>query len=160
MHRYVYPFAAVVGQENVKKALLLGLVEPRIGGVLLCGQKGTAKSTIVRGMAELSDQKVVDLPLSVTEDMLVGSIDFEKAVKNGIREFSGGLLSRADGNILYVDEVNLLSDGIVNTLICAAAQAPEPVFACRYDESRGRKASSAVFGPLRALRSGRRRDRR
>ena len=121
MHRYVYPFAAVVGQENVKKALLLGLVEPRIGGVLLCGQKGTAKSTIVRGMAELSDQKVVDLPLSVTEDMLVGSIDFEKAVKNGVREFSGGLLSRADGNILYVDEVNLLSDGIVNTLICAAA---------------------------------------
>ncbi len=121
MHRHTYPFAAVVGQENVKKALLLNLVEPRIGGVLLCGQKGTAKSTIVRGMAELSDQKVVDLPLSITEDMLVGSIDFEKAVKDGVREFSGGLLARADGNVLYVDEVNLLSDGIINTLICAAA---------------------------------------
>ena len=81
MAEFGYPFVAIVGQENVKKALLYNLVEPGIGGVLLCGEKGTAKSTIVRGMAELSDQKVVDLPLSITEDMLVGSIDFEKAVK-------------------------------------------------------------------------------
>lgn len=116
-----YPFAAVVGQERVKKALLYNLIEPRIGGVLLCGQKGTAKSTIVRGMAALTRQQVIDLPLSVTEDMLVGSIDFERAVKAGVREFSGGLLQRAHENILYVDEVNLLSDSIVSTLICAAA---------------------------------------
>ena len=116
-----YPFAAVAGQERVKRALLYNLIEPRIGGVLLCGEKGTAKSTVVRGLAELTEQKVIDLPLSVTEDMLVGSIDFERAVKDGVRAFAGGLLSRADGNILYVDEVNLLPDGVVNTLICAAA---------------------------------------
>lgn len=116
-----YPFAAIVGQENVKNALLYNLIEPRIGGVLLCGEKGTAKSTIVRGMAALTNQSVVDLPLSITEDMLVGAIDFERAVKEGVREFSGGLLERAHENILYVDEVNLLPDGIVSTLICAAA---------------------------------------
>ena len=116
-----YPFAAIVGQEQVKRALLYNLIEPRIGGVLLCGEKGTAKSTIVRGMAALTDQKVVDLPLSVTEDMLVGAIDFERAVKEGVREFSGGLLERAHENILYVDEVNLLPDGMISTLICAAA---------------------------------------
>ena len=121
MARYCYPFTAIVGQERVKNALLYNLIEPRIGGVLLCGEKGTAKSTIVRGMAALTDQKVVDLPLSVTEDMLVGSIDFERAVKEGGRCFSGGLLARAHGNILYVDEVNLLPDTIVSTLICAAA---------------------------------------
>jgi len=116
-----YPFAAIVGQERVKMALLYNLIEPRIGGVLLCGEKGTAKSTIVRGMAALTDQSVVDLPLSITEDMLVGAIDFERAVKEGKREFFGGLLQRAHENILYVDEVNLLPDGIVSTLICAAA---------------------------------------
>lgn len=121
MADFRYPFAAVVGQEPVKKALLYNLIEPRIGGVLLCGEKGTAKSTIVRGMAALTDQKVVDLPLSITEDMLVGAIDFERAVKEGVRAFSGGVLERADGNILYVDEVNLLPDSIVSTLICAAA---------------------------------------
>lgn len=116
-----YPFAAIVGQEQVKRALLYNLIEPRIGGVLLCGEKGTAKSTIVRGLAALTAQKVVDLPLSITEDMLVGAIDFERAVKEGVRAFSGGVLQRAHNNILYVDEVNLLPDGIVSTLICAAA---------------------------------------
>ena len=121
MAEFRYPFAAIVGQEQVKRALLYNLIEPRVGGVLLCGEKGTAKSTIVRGMAELTDQKVIDLPLSVTEDMLVGSIDFERAVREGVRHFCGGLLERADGNILYVDEVNLLPDSIVSALICAAA---------------------------------------
>lgn len=116
-----YPFAAVAGQQQVKNALIYNLIDPRIGGVLLCGEKGTAKSTIVRGLAALTDQKVVDCPLSITEDMLVGAIDFERAVKEGVRTFSGGLLQRAHENILYVDEVNLLPDGIVSTLICAAA---------------------------------------
>lgn len=116
-----YPFAAIVGQEQVKNALIYNLIDPRIGGVLLCGEKGTAKSTIVRGLAALTDQQVVDLPLNITEDMLVGAIDFEKAVRDGIRTFSGGVLKKADGNILYVDEVNLLSDSVVSTLICAAA---------------------------------------
>ena len=116
-----YPFAAIVGQERVKNALIYNLIDPRIGGVLLCGEKGTAKSTIVRGLAALTNQQVVDLPLNITEDMLVGAIDFEKAVHDGVRAFSGGVLAKADGNILYVDEVNLLSDSIVSTLICAAA---------------------------------------
>ena len=116
-----YPFAAIVGQTQVKNALIYNLIDPRIGGVLLCGEKGTAKSTIVRGLAALTDQLVVDLPLNITEDMLVGSIDFEKAVHDGVRAFFGGVLSKADGNILYVDEVNLLPDSIVSTLICAAA---------------------------------------
>lgn len=116
-----YPFAAIVGQEQVKNALIYNLIDPRIGGVLLCGEKGTAKSTIVRGLAALTDQQVVDLPLNITEDMLVGAIDFEKAVHDGVRTFSGGVLAKADGNILYVDEVNLLSDSIISTLICAAA---------------------------------------
>ena len=116
-----YPFAAIVGQTQVKNALIYNLIDPRIGGVLLCGEKGTAKSTIVRGLAALTDQLVVDLPLNITEDMLVGSIDFEKAVHDGVRAFSGGVLTKADGNILYVDEVNLLPDSIVSTLICAAA---------------------------------------
>lgn len=116
-----YPFAAIVGQEQVKRALLYNLIDPRIGGVLLCGEKGTAKSTIVRSLAALTEQQVVDLPLNITEDMLVGAIDFERAVHEGIRAFSGGVLAKADGNILYVDEVNLLPDGIVSALICAAA---------------------------------------
>ena len=116
-----YPFAAIVGQTQVKNALIYNLIDPRIGGVLLCGEKGTAKSTIVRGLAALTDQLVVDLPLNITEDMLVGSIDFEKAVHDGVRAFFGGVLSKADDNILYVDEVNLLPDSIVSTLICAAA---------------------------------------
>ena len=121
MSEFGYPFAAVVGQERVKKALLLNLIDPRIGGVLLCGEKGTAKSTVVRGLAALTRQRVVELPLNVTEDMLVGSVDFEKAVRDGVRVFSGGVLERADGQLLYVDEVNLLPDSIVSTLICAAA---------------------------------------
>lgn len=116
-----YPFAAIVGQAQVKNALIYNLINPKIGGVLLCGEKGTAKSTIVRGLAALTNQQVVDIPLNITEDMLVGSIDFERAVHDGIRSFSGGVLSRANGNILYVDEVNLLPDSIVSTLICAAA---------------------------------------
>ncbi len=116
-----YPFAAIVGQTQVKNALIYNLINPKIGGVLLCGEKGTAKSTIVRGLAALTEQQVVNLPLNITEDMLVGSIDFEQAVRDGTRNFSGGVLSRADGNVLYVDEVNLLPDSIVSTLICAAA---------------------------------------
>ncbi len=137
MDDLLYPFSAIVGQEQVKKALLYCLIEPRIGGVLLCGEKGTAKSTIVRGLASLTGQNVVELPLSITEDMLVGAIDFEKAVKEGIKAFSGGVLQRAHQNILYVDEVNLLPDGIVSTLICAAANGENLVeregISCRHD---------------------------
>ena len=83
MYNVCYPFAAIVGQERVKKGLILNLINPQIGGVLLAGEKGTAKSTVVRGVAQLSGQKVVDLPLNATEDMLVGSLDFEATLKEG-----------------------------------------------------------------------------
>lgn len=121
MHDLCYPFVAIVGQEKAKRALMLNLVNPRIGGVLLCGEKGTAKSTIVRGAAMLSGKKVVDLPLNATEDMLVGSIDFETTMKEGIKRFSGGILERANGNILYVDEVNLLADSMAAAVVAAAS---------------------------------------
>ena len=121
MRNQCYPFAAIVGQERAKMALLLNLVNPRIGGVLFCGEKGTAKSTLVRGAAGLGEKEIVDLPLNATEDMLVGSVDFETAIKAGVRCFAGGLLERANGNILYVDEVNLLSDSMAAVVTEAAS---------------------------------------
>ena len=121
MHKLCYPFAAIVGQERAKKALILNLINPRIGGVLLSGEKGTAKSTVVRGAAYLGNKNVVELPLNATEDMLVGSIDFEKTIREGKRCFAGGILERADGNILYVDEINLLADSMAATVVSVAA---------------------------------------
>ena len=122
MNRYAaYPFAAVLGQDDIKKALIWNLVNPNIGGVLVSGEKGTAKSTLVRGVGALApDIRVVDLPLNITEDRLIGNIDFEYAVSCGERRFEPGLLYTADGNILYVDEVNLLSDHIVKALLESA----------------------------------------
>jgi len=118
----VFPFAAVCGQERVKKALLLNVINSNIGGVLISGEKGTAKSTLVRGLAGIAgDRSVVDLPLNTTEDRLVGSIDIEKAVKYGKRELEEGLLKEAHGQFLYVDEVNLLNRHIVNILLEVAA---------------------------------------
>ncbi|MCX7841806.1 MAG: magnesium chelatase subunit D family protein [Clostridia bacterium] len=118
----VFPFCAVIGQDNIKTALILNAVNPSIGGVLISGQKGTAKSTLVRGLAALlKDTEVIDLPLNVTEDRLIGTIDIEKAIKSGQRSFEPGILMRAHGNILYVDEVNLLSDYIVNCLLEVSA---------------------------------------
>lgn len=122
MNRTVFPFTAVLGQDQVKQALILNLINPRIGGVLITGEKGTAKSTLVRGSAALSETKViVELPLNVTEDRLVGSIDLKQAMLYGRRQLEPGILKAADGNILYVDEINLLSDHIVNTLLAVAA---------------------------------------
>lgn len=117
MNRIKFPFSAIIGQEQAKQALIYGAINPRIGGVLLCGQKGCAKSTLVRGLANLKGLSVVDLPLNITEDMLVGMIDLKDAVHFGRKTFEGGVLQRAHGNILYVDEVNLLSDTIVNALL-------------------------------------------
>lgn len=120
--RNVFPFCAVIGQDNIKKALILNIINPYIGGVLISGEKGTAKSTLVRGMAAaLRDTEVVELPLNVTEDRLIGTIDIGKAIKEGERCFEPGILKRADGNILYVDEVNLLSEYIVNCLLEVSA---------------------------------------
>ncbi|MDR1105219.1 MAG: AAA family ATPase [Treponema sp.] len=116
-----FPFTAVLGQERIKNAIIWNLVNPRIGGALLCGEKGTAKSTLVRGAAFLSDMPFVNIPLNASEDKLAGSIDIEAAIKDGRRVFSPGLLYAADGGILYIDEVNLLADHIVNALLDPAA---------------------------------------
>jgi len=119
---YVYPFAAVIGQEKVKNALMLNVINPFIGGVLISGEKGTAKSTLVRGLAQLmEDMRVVELPLNITEDRLIGTIDVQRAIIEGKISFDPGILKRVDGNILYVDEVNLLSDHIVNCLLEVSA---------------------------------------
>lgn len=114
----IYPFAAVVGQEKLKKALLLNLVNPKIGGVLVSGEKGTAKSTLIRALPELVSRKgIVEVPLNVTVDRLVGSIDIERMMQSGQRCVQNGLLSEADEQILYVDEINLLSEHLTSILL-------------------------------------------
>jgi magnesium chelatase subunit D len=161
-----YPFSAIVGQEEFKLALLLNAIDPRVGGVLVRGEKGTAKSTAVRALsavmpplavvegcrfacdpadppswcdecrsrraqaplprAELA-ASLVELPVSATEDRLVGSLDFEHALKKGERRFEPGILALANRAILYVDEVNLLDDHLVDTLLDAAAMGVNTV---------------------------------
>jgi magnesium chelatase subunit I len=117
-----FPFTAIVGQEKMKKALLLNLINPKIGGVLIKGEKGTAKSTIVRALAQLlPGLTVVELPLGATEDKVVGSLDIEHAIKHGEKKFEPGLLAKAHNNILYVDEINLLEDHLVDILLDVAA---------------------------------------
>src|SRR5215475_2276526 len=159
--RSVYPFTAIVGQERMKRALILNAVNPAIGGVLIRGERGTAKSTAARALAALlpeievvadcrfscdprrPDQycdecrervaagevlpiatrktRVVDLPVSATEDRVVGTLDIEKAIKKGERHFDPGVLAAANRGILYVDEVNLLDDHVVDLLLDSAA---------------------------------------
>ncbi|MCC4769964.1 putative cobaltochelatase [Methanosarcina sp. DH2] len=155
-----YPFSAIVGQEKMKKALVLNLINPKIGGVLIRGEKGTAKSTAVRALANLLPEievvegckfkcspdnesglceecleklktgnlrvspvkmKVVDLPVSATEDRVVGTLDIEHAIKKGEKRFEPGVLAMAHRGILYVDEINLLDDHIVDVLLDSAA---------------------------------------
>jgi magnesium chelatase subunit D len=114
----VFPFAEVVGQEDAKLALMLATVDPRIGGVLLRGQKGTAKTTLARGLADLlDDAPFVELPLGATEDRLVGSLDAAAALTGEGFRFRPGLLAEAHGGVLYVDEINLLADHLVDTLL-------------------------------------------
>lgn len=118
----IYPFVAVVGQEQLKKALQIALVNQKAGGLLIGGEKGTAKSTLVRAAKEIiGTQKIVDLPLNATEDMLFGSIDIEYAVSKGERRFLPGILSRATGNILYIDEANLLRQELLTAVLDANA---------------------------------------
>ncbi|HLY25351.1 MAG TPA: ATP-binding protein [Aggregatilineales bacterium] len=159
--RSVYPFTAIVGQERMKRALVLNAVNSAIGGVLIRGERGTAKSTAARALAALlpdievvsdcrfscdprrPDQfcdecrdrasageglpvatrqtRVVDLPVSATEDRVVGTLDIEKAIKKGERHFDPGVLAAANRGILYVDEVNLLDDHVVDLLLDSAA---------------------------------------
>ena len=116
-----YPFSAIFGQERLKKALILNLINPKIGGVLITGQKGTAKSTAVRALGELTQKRVITLPLSVTEDRLIGSVDLEQTMKTGKAVYQPGILAEADGQILYVDEVNLLQDHLTDIVLTAHA---------------------------------------
>ena len=159
--RLSFPFAAIVGQEQMKTALLLNIIDPRIGGVLIKGEKGTAKSTTVRSLIqvlpdvehvkgcvyhcrpergatlcpecagnaatdtmmeyEVSPMKVVELPLSATEDRIAGTLDIEHMLQTGRKKFEPGVLAQANGNLLYIDEVNLLEDHMVDLLLDVAA---------------------------------------
>eukprot|EP00798_Chlamydomonas_sp_ICE-L_P001145 gene1145-3709_t len=159
--RPVYPFTAIVGQEEMKLALILNVIDPKIGGVMVMGDRGTGKSTTIRALADLlPEMKVVDkdafnsdpddpelmseevrkrlqageilpigsmkipmvdLPLGATEDRVCGTIDIEKALSEGVKAFEPGLLAKANRGILYVDEVNLLDDHLVDVLLDSAA---------------------------------------
>jgi magnesium chelatase subunit D len=127
-----FPFSAVVGQEQLQLALILCAVHPGIGGVLVRGEKGTAKSTVVRALAQLlppvADErggerpaKLVELPVGATEDRVVGSLDLQRVLRDGEQAFRPGLLAAAHHGVLYVDEVNLLHDHLVDVLLDAAA---------------------------------------
>jgi Mg-chelatase subunit ChlI len=157
----IYPFTAIVGQERMKRALVLNAVDPRIGGVLIRGERGTAKSITARAMAALLPEievfagspynddpnapntwsdwvkeavakgselvttkrriQFVDLPVSATEDRVVGTLDIEKAIQQGQRHFEPGVLAAANRGLLYIDEVNLLDDHVVDLLLDSAA---------------------------------------
>ena len=118
-----YPFTAIVGQDDMKLSLCLNAVYPGVGGVLILGERGTAKTTAVRALPAVlgSGTRVVELPLNATEDRVVGTLHVGALMKTGEREFVPGVLAEADGNILYVDEINLLEDHIVDLLLDAAA---------------------------------------
>lgn len=161
VRRAVFPFTAIVGQEEMKLALLLNVIDPKIGGVMIMGDRGTGKSTTIRALADLLPEievvaddpfnshptdldlmsdairdrlargealpiahrkvQMVDLPLGATEDRVCGTIDIEKALSEGVKAFEPGLLAKANRGILYVDEVNLLDDHLVDVLLDSAA---------------------------------------
>ncbi|SDZ35601.1 magnesium chelatase subunit D/magnesium chelatase subunit I [Evansella caseinilytica] len=124
----IYPFTALVGQERMQEALILNVINPALGGVLIRGEKGTAKSTAVRALADLfSSLEVVDLPISATEDQVVGSLNMEQAIKTGEKTFEPGLLAKAHKQMLYIDEINLLDDHLVDVLLDAAAMGVNTV---------------------------------
>jgi len=161
----IFPFTAIVGQEEMKLSLILNVINPSIGGLLIMGEKGTAKSTAVRALTELLPEisaskscpfncdpdgflcttcrdilkeerhlhrerkrmRMVELPLGITEDRLVGSLDIEHALRKGEKKFEPGILADANQNFLYVDEVNLLEDHIVDLLLDAAAMGVNTV---------------------------------
>ncbi|MGN6081964.1 ATP-binding protein [Trinickia sp.] len=117
-----FPLSALVGQDALREALLLVAVDPSIGGVLVSGPRGTAKSTAARSLAELlPDGHFVTLPLGASEDRVVGTLDLDEALRAGEIKFSPGLLARANNGVLYVDEVNLLADALVDVVLDAAA---------------------------------------
>ncbi len=120
--RTVFPFAALLGQAPLQQALLLAAVDPGIGGVLVSGPRGTAKSTAARALAELlPDGQLVTLPLGASEERLVGTLDLETVLRDSSVRFSPGLLAKAHRGVLYVDEINLLPDTLVDLLLDVAA---------------------------------------
>jgi magnesium chelatase subunit I len=152
-----FPFSAIVGQDEMKLAILIAAVDPSVGGVLVFGDRGTGKSTAVRALAALLPKMkavlgcpyqrdpalepgggavlkthlvpvpVVDLPLGATEDRVVGALDLERALTQGVKAFEPGLLARANRGFLYIDEVNLLEDHLVDLLIDVAASGENVV---------------------------------
>src|SRR5262245_10715334 len=118
-----FPFSAIVAQDEARLALLLAAVDPGIGGVLLRGDKGSAKSTLARGLAGMlpGGAPFIELPLGATEDRVLGTIDLKAALTEGATEFRPGLLAASHGGVLYVDEVNLLPDHLVDVLLDVAA---------------------------------------
>jgi magnesium chelatase subunit I len=183
--RAVFPFTAIVGQEEMKLALILNVIDPKIGGVMIMGDRGTGKSTTIRALADLlpeieivlddpfnsdptdpdlmSDSvrdrlaqqeeipivkrkvQMVDLPLGATEDRVCGTIDIEKALSEGVKAFEPGLLAKANRGILYVDEVNLLDDHLVDVLLDSAASGWEYSRKRRYFYSPSRSFCTCGF---------------
>lgn len=124
----VFPFAALVGQKPLQEALLLAAVDPALGGVLVTGPRGTAKSTAARALAELLPEgRFVTLPLGASEEQLIGTLDIERALRDGGVKFSPGLLAKAHRGVLYVDEVNLLPNPLVDQLLDVAASGVNTV---------------------------------
>jgi len=121
-----FPFAAIVAQDELKKILLLLATDPRIGGALLMGERGTGKSTIVRALQQVIPSEnrtpipIIDLPLGATEDRITGSINVSHALAKGEIIFEEGLLAKADGGFIYIDEVNLLEDHLIDLLLDVA----------------------------------------
>ena len=117
----VFPLAAVVGADSLKMALCLNAIDPRIGGVLIEGPRGMAKSTLARGLADLlGGGPFVTLPLGASEERIVGTLDLDAALGEGRARFAPGVLAAAHGGVLYVDEVNLLPDHLVDLLLDVA----------------------------------------
>ncbi|TDY22203.1 protoporphyrin IX magnesium-chelatase [Paraburkholderia sp. BL6665CI2N2] len=145
--RPVFPFAALIGQAPLQQALLLAAIDPGLGGVLVTGPRGTAKSTAARALAELLPEgQLVNLPLGASEDRLIGTLDIETVLRDGSVRFSPGLLAKAHRGVLYVDEVNLLPDALVDALLDAAASGVNTVE--RDGVSRSHDASFVLIGTM------------
>lgn len=145
--RPVFPFAALIGQAPLQQALLLAAIDPALSGVLVTGPRGTAKSTAAQALAELLPEgQLVNLPLGASEDRLIGTLDIEAVLRDGSVHFSPGLLAKAHRGVLYVDEVNLLPDVLVDALLDAASSGVNTVE--RDGVSHSHDASFVLIGTM------------